>query len=106
MSPIIRAALSKVFSILGIGSVALTQVLIWAGIMITMSSLILPAIIPSEIMGEVTAFNSGSFNAASASNDIEMIQALSIIGNVGYVINLFIYLILFFYIFHFKSPLF
>ena len=81
--------------ILGIGSVALTQVLIWAGIMITMSSLILPAIIPSEIMGEVTAFNSGSFNAASASNDIEMIQALSIIGNVGYVINLFIYLILF-----------
>ena len=81
--------------ILGIGSVALTQVLIWAGITISMSSFILPAIIPSEIMGEVTAFNSGSLNAASATNDIEMIQALSIIGNVGYVINIFVYLILF-----------
>lgn len=81
--------------ILGIGLVALTQVLIWAGIMITMSAVVMPTILPTEIMGEVTAFNTGSFDVATANNDIEMIQALAIIGNVGYVIEIFIYLILF-----------
>lgn len=81
--------------ILGIGLVALTQVLIWAGIMVTMSAIVMPTILPTEIMGEVTAFNTGSFDVATANNDIEMIQALAIIGNVGYVIEIFIYLILF-----------
>lgn len=81
--------------ILGIGLVALTQVLIWAGIMVTMSAVVMPAILPAEIMGEVAAFNTGSFDVAAANNDIEMIQALAIIGNVGYVIEIFIYLILF-----------
>lgn len=81
--------------ILGIGLVALTQVLIWAGIMVTMSAVVMPAILPTEIMGEVAAFNTGSFDVAAANNDIEMIQALAIIGNVGYVIEIFIYLILF-----------
>ena len=81
--------------ILGIGLVVLTQVLIWAGIMVTMSAVVMPAILPAEIMGEVAAFNTGSFDVAAANNDIEMIQALAIIGNVGYVIEIFIYLILF-----------
>lgn len=81
--------------ILGIGLVALTQVLIWAGIIVTMSAVVMPAILPAEIMGEVAAFNTGSFDVAAANNDIEMIQALAIIGNVGYVIEIFIYLILF-----------
>ena len=81
--------------ILGIGLVALTQVLIWAGIMVTMSAVVMPEILPAEIMGEVADFNTGSFDVAAANNDIEMIQALAIIGNVGYVIEIFIYLILF-----------
>ena len=46
-------------------------------------------------MGEVNAFNAGSLNASTANNDIEMLQALSIVSNVGYVLNIFIYLILF-----------
>lgn len=81
--------------ILGIGSVALTQVLIWGIIIVSMSAYVLPSIIPAEIMGEVNAFNAGSLNAATANNDIEILQALSIISNVGYVVNIFVYLILF-----------
>lgn len=81
--------------ILGIGSVALTQVLIWGIIIVSMSAFVLPSILPAEIMGEVNAFNAGSLNAATANNDIEMLQALSIISNVNYVINIFVYLILF-----------
>lgn len=81
--------------ILGIGLVALTQVLIWTGIMVAMSAFVLPAMLPAEVMGEVSAFNSGGLNAATATNDIELIQALSMFGNVGYVLTLFGYLTLF-----------
>lgn len=81
--------------ILGIGAVALTQVLIWGLIIVSMSAYVLPSIIPAEIMGEVNAFNAGSLNAATTSNDIEMLQALSVISNVSYVVSIFVYLILF-----------
>ena len=81
--------------ILGIGAVALTQVMIWGVLIVSMSAFVLPAILPAEILGEVNAFNAGSLNASTANNDIEMLQALSIVSNVGYVLNIFIYLILF-----------
>lgn len=81
--------------ILGIGLVALTQVLIWAVIMVSMSAFILPSLLPADVMSEVTAFNASGLNTANASTDIELLQALSIIGNVGYILTLFGYLTLF-----------
>ena len=81
--------------ILGIGSVALTQVAIWGIILVLISAFLLPAILPADIMAEVTAFNTGSLNAATAQNDIETLQAISILSNVGYIVNIIIYLILF-----------
>lgn len=81
--------------ILGIGSVALTQVAIWGIILVSISAFVLPAILPTDIMAEVTAFNTGSLNAATAQNDIETLQAISILSNVGYIVNIIIYLILF-----------
>lgn len=81
--------------ILGIGFVALTQVMIWTGIMVTMSAVVVPAILPTEIASEVLAYNTGTLNAATASYDVEMLQALSIIGNVKYIIEIFGFLTLF-----------
>jgi ABC-2 type transport system permease protein len=81
--------------ILGIGSVALTQVAIWGIILVSISAFLLPAILPADIMAEVTAFNTGSLNVATAQNDIETLQAISILSNVGYIVNIIIYLILF-----------
>lgn len=81
--------------ILGIGSVALTQVAIWGVIIISISAFLLPTILPANIMAEVTAFNSGTLNTATAQNDIETLQALAILSNVGYIANIIIYLILF-----------
>ena len=80
--------------ILGIGFVALTQVLIWAALMISMSAFIMPALMPADIMADVSAMNSGAGSAA-LSTDVELLQALSIIGDVGYIISLFTYLTLF-----------
>ena len=91
----IKPAQLMMGKILGIGCVALTQVLIWAGIMISMSAFILPAILPTEVIAEVSAFNTGNLDATIATNDIELIQALSVIGNVGYIIEIFSYLTLF-----------
>ena len=81
--------------ILGIGSVALTQVAIWGVILVSISAFLLPAILPADIIAEVTAFNTGSLNAETAQNDIETLQAISILSNVGYIVNIIIYLILF-----------
>ena len=81
--------------ILGIGFVALTQVLIWTVIMVSMSAFILPSLLPAEMMSEVSAFNAGGLTAANTSTDIELIQALSLFGNVGYILTLFGYLTLF-----------
>lgn len=81
--------------ILGIGSVALTQVAIWGVILVSISAFLLPAILPADIIAEVSAFNTGSLNAETAQNDIETLQAISILSNVGYIVNIIIYLILF-----------
>lgn len=81
--------------IIGIGLVAVTQVLIWAVLISIISGAVLPVLIPTEIMSEVNAYNAGTINMATAANDADLIQAISIISNVGYVINIFTFLLLF-----------
>lgn len=81
--------------ITGIGLVAVTQIVIWLVILGTMMGLVLPTILPSDMAAEVAAFNSGGLDAASATNDIELIQVVSMLGNIGYLISLFVYLTLF-----------
>lgn len=81
--------------ILGIGSVAVTQIVIWGVLIAAMSAFVLPAVTPAEMSAEVTALNAGTLDAAGASTDIELLQAMSVLGNVGYIIQLFVLLILF-----------
>ncbi len=81
--------------ITGIGLVAVTQVLIWGALISSISGLILPSLLPAEVMTEVNAYNNGTIDIATANNDAEMLQAISTIGNVGYVLSIFGYLMLF-----------
>lgn len=81
--------------IIGIGLVAVTQILIWAALLSTISGLLLPALIPTDIMSEVTAYNAGTINMATAANDADMLQAISLISNVGYILGIFGFLLLF-----------
>ncbi len=81
--------------IIGIGLVAVTQVLIWGALISSISGLILPNLLPTEVMSDVNAYNNGTINIATANNDTEMLQAISTIGNVGYVLSIFGYLMLF-----------
>lgn len=76
--------------ICGIGLVAVTQIVIWGVLMAAMSAFLLPAIIPADVAADVTALNSGAMQSgASFSTDVEILQALSVLGNVSYIIGLF-----------------
>ncbi len=91
----IKPAQLMMGKIIGIGLVAITQVLIWAVLISIISGSILPALLPAEVMGEVTAFNNGTIDASTATNDTELLYAISILGNVGYILSIFGYLMLF-----------
>lgn len=81
--------------ICGIGLVAVTQIVIWGVLITLMSAFLLPAILPSSISADVAAMNAGTVDVASMSTDAELLGAITMIGNVGYVIQLFALLILF-----------
>lgn len=81
--------------ICGIGFVAVTQILIWGVLISLMSAFILPALLPETITAEMAAVNAGTVDMASLTTDSEIISALSLLGNVGYIIRLFSLLILF-----------
>lgn len=81
--------------IAGIGLVAVTQIVIWAGLLLLFSSLLLPAILPADIAGEISAVNSGNLDIAQASVDSDILAALSIFTDPGYIIATFALLTLY-----------
>ncbi len=81
--------------ILGVGLVAVTQLLLWAVLMIFISAAVLPLFISPEIAVEIAAYNSGTLDAASATIDTAGLQALSTVGNPLFIAGIFGYLLLF-----------
>lgn len=81
--------------ICGIGLVAVTQILIWAVLVAAMSAFLLPALIPADIATEIAAMNSGAADMSAMTTDVDTLQALSILGDVGYILRLFGLLLLF-----------
>ncbi len=66
--------------ILGIASVALTQIAIWSILVIAASKFLLPTVFSTEVM---------------ASNDVMLQSIIGTLGNTGYITMLFVYLTLF-----------
>ena len=81
--------------IVGIGLVALTQIVIWMAILSTLVGVVMPMLIPADVAAQMSALNAGSLDPASASVDIDLLQTISMLGNIGYMITLFIYLTIF-----------
>lgn len=81
--------------ICGIGLVAVTQIVIWGILLAAMAAFVMPAILPTEVAADLTAMNAGQLDVTQASIDTDFLQALSIIGNVNYILGLFGLLILF-----------
>ena len=74
--------------IIGVGLVAVTQIIIWVAIVLCITTMILPAVMPADIMNEVTALNAGSMDISNSSIDQDMAIALGMFTNVDYVLEL------------------
>lgn len=81
--------------ILGVGLVAVVQIVIWALLLGAMSMVVMPMLVPDAVMSQVNALNAGTLDAASASVDMDMLQAISYFGSPAAILSLFGYLLLF-----------
>lgn len=81
--------------IVGVGLVALTQIVIWVVIMFGISTLLLPALIPADMMAEAQAINAGTADLASVTMDTDMALALGMFTNIGFVMKIMGLLMLF-----------
>lgn len=72
--------------IIGVGLVALTQILIWGVVIVVCTTVILPMVIPADVMAEAAAVNSGAIDASSANIDVDLAHLIGTFSNVGYVI--------------------
>lgn len=80
--------------IIGIGLVAVTQIIIWGVIICFVATLALPALIPAEISSQMAAMQAGTLDPGMVGDSDmgEMVSALSVLTNVGYIIEMFVWL--------------
>lgn len=81
--------------ICGIGMVAVTQILIWGVILAALSAFALPALTPASVAADLSAMNAAGSAPDTLGTPVELLQALSILGDVGYIIEIFSLLLLF-----------
>ncbi|MCM1484461.1 MAG: ABC transporter permease [Muribaculaceae bacterium] len=81
--------------ICGIGLVAVTQIVIWGVLISVMSAFVLPALLPASVAADVAAVNAGTADVAALTTDADLLSAVAMLGNVGYIIQIFTLLILF-----------
>ena len=83
--------------ILGVAAVAATQIVIWGVLIVAISALLIPAIMPDDILASVEAVKGGADVMAMASTgvDIEMVTAMASITNTGYIAELVAQLLIF-----------
>lgn len=81
--------------IIGVGLVAVTQLALWAVIIITASTTLLPMLMSPELSSQVAAAGAGTLDPSQASMNIQLLQALSLAGNVGYLVSIFAWMLMF-----------
>ncbi len=81
--------------IVGVGLVAFTQIAIWAAIIVGASSLLLPALIPADVMTEAAALNSGTLDASTSNMDVDIAHIIGAFTDVPYLLGILGLLVLF-----------
>ena len=80
--------------IIGIGLVAITQIVIWGAVMAFISTMALPALMPGEAMTQIAEMRAGTLDLNQVEN-FETLSALNMLTNVNLILQLFFWLILF-----------
>ena len=82
--------------ILGVASVAVVQVLIWGVLIVGVGALVMPHLMPEEVMAGAQAMQQGMPDAAAMTDmNPEMLQAVAAMTDLGYIIKIFVSLLLF-----------
>ncbi|MEG2060489.1 MAG: ABC transporter permease [Alistipes sp.] len=82
--------------ILGIASVAVVQILLWGVLICGIGALVMPMLVPADVMQSAQAMQQGVPDAAAMSGmSPEMLQAVSAVTDLGYIAQIFVYLLLF-----------
>ena len=81
--------------ICGIGLVAVTQIVIWAVLIVAMSAFVMPALLPADVAADITSINSGMGAPTQSALDSDFLAALAVIADPTYVLTLFGILLLF-----------
>ena len=77
--------------ILGVASVALTQIVIWTAMLFVIVVFVVPMVMPQEIVGGLQLMQEGAaLNAAQLQGmDPDLLQALATVTNTGYLMKIF-----------------
>ncbi len=81
--------------IVGVGLVAVTQVVIWGILIGLFSTVVMPMIMPDQLMADVTAYSANQLDAAKASTDIGMVQAIATLSSLAFILKIFGFMLLF-----------
>ncbi len=85
--------------ILGVACVAVVQILLWVVLVVGIGGLVMPHLMPADVLASAQAVQSGALDAstaaAAAGIDPDMLQALATATDLGYVVMLVVWLLLF-----------
>ena len=83
--------------ILGVATVAATQIAVWGVLLILMSSVILPAVMPADLVSNIEMMQAGGDMTAMAASgvDVEMVADLASLLDTGYIAKIVVLLLLF-----------
>lgn len=95
----IKPAQLMMGKIFGVSLVALTQILIWGVLIVSMVAFVIPAVMPSimpaDAMADIAAVQSGNFDSVEDAEAVGLIQGMLMLGNVWFVIKMFTVMTLF-----------
>lgn len=83
--------------ILGVAAVAATQIIVWGVLIVVMSALVVPAIMPDDILASVEAVQAGADISAMAASGVDtgMITAMASIMDTAYIAKIVALLLVF-----------
>lgn len=82
--------------ILGVASVAVVQVVIWGVLICGAGAVVMPRLMPDDVMQSAQAMQQGAPQAAAAADiSPEMLQAVAAMTDAGYIVGIFVALLLF-----------
>lgn len=81
--------------ITGVAAVAATQIVIWAVLIVGLGTMVLPALIPDDMMQSIEAVQRGDMTSVEAGLDADMVSAISVATDTSTMAMMFIYLLLF-----------